>query len=176
MCAHASRSASASVASGPSWCRVGRVARPGGELDRVPQERRAGGDGGELLGELAEAEVGGALAHEAERGGVPEGRGAAVAERHLVSVGEGEQLAQAGADLAHERLHGPLAVGGAHHRGAIAGEPRERLGAHLRRPAAEAPVARLQLVGDDQRRLLCQGARRHVGSSLYATSTDWSVR
>ena len=48
-----------------------------------------------------------------ERGRVPERGGAAVAEQHLVAVGEGEQLGDAGADAPDHRLHGRLAVAGA---------------------------------------------------------------
>ena len=43
-------------------------------------------------------------ADQPEGGDVPEGRGAAVAEHHLVAVGQGEKLAQAGGDPAYERL------------------------------------------------------------------------
>ena len=53
------------------------------------------GRGGELGRELAERQVLAAPLDEAEGGDVPEAGGAAVAEHHLVAVGEREQLAQA---------------------------------------------------------------------------------
>ena len=83
----------------PSARRIGSVAGVGGDDDGVLQERRAGGDGGELGGELAVGEVQRAALDQAEGGGVPEGGGAAVAQRDLIAVGQREQLAQAGADL-----------------------------------------------------------------------------
>ncbi len=67
---------------------LGMRARLGAQHDRVVEERRGGGDGGELGGELAEHEVLGAVVDQAERGGVPERGAAAVAEQHLVAVGE----------------------------------------------------------------------------------------
>ena len=63
----------------------------------------ARGDGGELGGELAEHEVLGPPLDEAERGGVPERGAAAVAEQHLVAVGEREQVGEAGADATDDR-------------------------------------------------------------------------
>ena len=68
--------------------RLGRVAGLGLDHDRIGQERRRGGRLRELARELAVAEVQRALAHEPRRGRVPERRGAAVAERHLVTVGQ----------------------------------------------------------------------------------------
>ena len=70
----------------------------GAQHDRVVEERRRGGDRGELGGELAEHEVLGAVLDETERGGVPERGAPAVAEQHLVAVGEGEEVGEAGAD------------------------------------------------------------------------------
>ena len=64
------------------------VAGIGLDQDRVGEERRARGDLGELLRELAVGEVQGALADQPGRGGVPEGGRAAVAEDDLVAVGQ----------------------------------------------------------------------------------------
>ena len=96
--------------------RVGRVARLGLDHDRVGEEGRAGGRLGELLRELAVGEVQGAVAHEPGGGGVPEGGGAAVAERDLVAVGQAEELAEAVADAADQVADRRLAVRGAHQR------------------------------------------------------------
>ena len=126
---------------------LGRVAGLGLDHDRVGEERRAGGRLGELLRELAVGEVQGALAHQPGGGGVPEGGRAAVAERDLVAVGQREELAEAGADAADQVADRRLAVRGAHQR-RLLGELGERLGAHLRGPAAEAAVGGLQLGGD----------------------------
>jgi hypothetical protein len=71
----------------------GRVTRVGRDHDRIGQERRALGDLRELARELAEGQVQRAVAHEGEGGGVPEGRRAAVAERHLVALGQREEVA-----------------------------------------------------------------------------------
>ena len=62
----------------------------GGRLDdrRLAEERRLLGGGGELRGELAEGQVLAALADQAEGRDVPERGGAAVAEHHLVAVGQ----------------------------------------------------------------------------------------
>ena len=83
----------AALACGPDARRVRRVAGIGRDHDRVLQERRAGGDGGELLRELAEGQVQRAPLDQPEGRGVPEGGRAAVAERDLVAVGQREQLA-----------------------------------------------------------------------------------
>jgi hypothetical protein len=92
-----------------------------------------------------------ALAHEAERRGVPERGGPAVAEHDLVALGHAEQLAQARADAADERLDRLLPVRGAHQRGAVAlDEARQLGGTDLRRAAAEAAVAGLEVLGDGQ--------------------------
>ncbi len=149
--------------------RVGRVAGVGRDDDGICEERSAGGDGGELLRELAESQVQRAALDEAERRGVPERCRAAVAERYLIALGQREQLAQPAADLSDERLDGLLAMRGAHQRAALCRQPRDRRGTHLRWPAAEAPVSRLQLSWDDQLLLRCLRARRHRGSSLGLT-------
>ena len=82
--------------------RLGSVAGRRVDDDRVGQERRLARAGRELGRELAVGQVQRALADQAAGGGVPERRRAAVAERDLVAVGQREQLAQAGADLADE--------------------------------------------------------------------------
>ena len=141
LCAQAITSAAGSATG------LGSVAGIGLDQDRVAEERRGGRRLGELLRELAVDEVQGALAHEPGGGGVPEGGRAAVAERHLVAVGQAEELADAGANPADQVLDRLLPVRGAHHRGAL-GELGQRLGTHLRGPAAEAAVRGLELGGD----------------------------
>ena len=119
--------------------RVG--ARVGEQVGRLAQVR-GGGDGvGELRRELAEAEVLAALVDEPEAGRVPEAGGAAVAEQHLVAVGQGEQLGQPVAQRPHLELHPGLAVGRAEVVAAGRGQRLHRLGAHLGGAAAEAAVA-----------------------------------
>ena len=85
---------------------------------------------------------------ERERGGVPERRGAAVAEHHLVAVGQGEQLAQARAQPADDRLHRRLTVARPEVAVGDAGQ-----GLHLGRPdlgrsRSEAPVGGQQFARD----------------------------
>src|ERR1700689_388333 len=115
-----------------------------------------------------------------EGGRVPERCCAAVAERHLVAVGRGEQLNKPRADLADEGLDGLLAMRGAHQRPALAHEALERLRAYLRWPAAETPIDGPQLLGYDQWLLCCKGTR-HIGlprssSSLRPTRGDLDDR
>ena len=150
----------------PRGARVGRVARIRGDRERFLEERRRGRGLRELGRELAVGQMQRALLDQRERGRVPECRRAAVAERHLIAVGRGEQLAQTSADVRDERLDRGLAMGGAHHRRAVLGQARERLRADPRGTRAEAPVGGLQLVGDNESRVCCRGARRHVGSSF----------
>ncbi|SKW35994.1 Uncharacterised protein [Mycobacteroides abscessus subsp. abscessus] len=80
------------------------------------------------------------LADQAERGGIPEQRGAAVAEDHLVAVGSGEQLLEALADAAHEVLDGCLPVRGTEKGSAGSHERLQLFGAHLGGAAAKASV------------------------------------
>ena len=87
------------------------------------------------------------LAHEAEGGGVPEGRGAAVAERHLVVRGKAEEVGEAAADAGDDGLDRRLAVGGPHDPDAVGRELLELLGADLRGPAAEAAVGGEEVFG-----------------------------
>ena len=126
--------------------RVG--ARVGEEVGRLVEVRGGRGDLGELRRELAEAQVLAAPVDEPERGGVPERRGAAVAEQHLVAVGQREQLGQPVAQRAHLELHPGLAVGGAEVVAAGGGERLDRLGPDLGRAAAEAPVGGQQVDRD----------------------------
>ena len=115
----------------------------GGGLDdlRRRQVGRGGRGLGEFGGKLPEAEVLAPLSDQAEGGGVPEGGGAAVAEHHLVAVGQAPQLGQPGAQPADQGLHRRLAVAGAR-----AGSQPGRLqgghglGADLGRTGAEAAV------------------------------------
>ncbi len=130
--------------------RVGCLARVRGDPHRVVQERRLARDLSELRRELAVGEVQRAVVDQPERRGVPEGRGAAVAERHLVSLRGGEQFAQPGANFPNQPFDRRLAVGGAQQRAAFAREARQRLGSHLRGSAAKAPVGGDQLGGDDE--------------------------
>ena len=85
---------------------------------------------------------------EAEGGDVPEACCAAVAQHHLVAVGEPEQVAQAGAQAAHHRLDRLLTVTGSEVGGGGLGQCLDLCGADLGRPAAEAPVGRFEPVGD----------------------------
>ena len=126
--------------------RVG--ARVGEEVGRLVEVRRGRGDLGELGRELPEAEVLAAAVDEPEGGGVPERRGAAVAEQHLVAVGEREQLGQPVAERAHLELHPGLPVGGAEVVAAGRGQRLDGLGADLGRAAAEAPVGGQQVDRD----------------------------
>ena len=129
-------------------CRLGRVPGLGSDHDRLAQERRAARAGGELGGELPVDQVERTLADQAAGGGIPEGGRAAVAERHLVAVGNVEQLAQAVTDPGHQLLDGLLAVRGPDHRGARARQVLELLGAHSRGAGTEPPVGRLQRCGN----------------------------
>ena len=104
LCAQATASALGSL--------VGSGASPGSALTTIGSARNGAPfvTGGELLRELAEGQVQGALAHEAGGGGVPEGGRSAVAEDDLVAVGQREELAQAGAHAADELPDRRLAV------------------------------------------------------------------
>ena len=78
-----------------SACGVG--SEPGSLLITLGSARKGASVGrlGELRGELTEAQVLALLADQAEGRDVPERRGAAVAQHHLVAVGQAEQLAEA---------------------------------------------------------------------------------
>ena len=104
--------------------------------------RSPSGGVGELARELAEHEVLAAGVDQPERGDVPERGRAAVAEHDLPSVGEGEELAQPGADLPHHVTHRSLPVRGAHPVPTGRCERLHGLGADLGRTAPEAAVAR----------------------------------
>ena len=111
----------------------------------VDEERRLLRDRGELRRELAEDEVLAALLDEAERGGVPERGAPAVAEQHLVPVGEGVEVRGALTDAADDGAHALAAVTRAEKVGAGGGEAGQRVGADLRRARAESTVGRTQL-------------------------------
>ena len=127
--------------------RCGRAAGIGLHDDRVAEERRSGADRRELLGELAEAQVQGALADETGGGGVPEGGRAAVAEDDLVVLGEREELTQTGPDATDDGLDRGLSVRGAHDVGLV-GEMGELFGTDLGRAAAEAAIGGKEVLGD----------------------------
>src|SRR5438132_3048809 len=82
---------------------------------------------------------------EPEGGCIPEHGGAAVAEEHLVAVGQREEGAQSVAQPAHHRPHARLAVARAEVDGCRGAQRGDSLGAHLGRPAPEAAVAREQV-------------------------------
>jgi hypothetical protein len=127
-------------------------ALPARHLDDVGLvEEGCGGGGGELRAELAEREVLAALLDEGERGHVPERCRAAVAEQHLVAVGDREEVGEAGAHASYELLHGRLPVGGTEEVG-MRLEVGQLLGTHLRGPASEAAVDGQQRTGDLERR------------------------
>jgi hypothetical protein len=93
----------------------------------------------------------GALADKAERGDVPEGGRAAVAEDDLIALRETEQVGQTFADLTHEVPDRGLAVRGSEHRTTERGQVGDLLGANLAGPAAESTVLGQELGGDGQR-------------------------
>ena len=66
---------------------------------------------GELGAEFAVGQVQRPLIHQAECGGVPECRRPAIAEDDLVTIGDGEQFAQPGADAPDEVPLTGLTVG-----------------------------------------------------------------
>src|SRR5690606_10053277 len=142
--------------------------------------RRRGGLGRELLRELTNDEVLGPALHETTGGDVPEGGGAAVAEDHLIALGEGEQLGEALTDSRDLILHRRLTVRGAQHG---AGDRLQRV--HLLRPDAgrtgtEATVRGKQVLGDRQGAQsvgACSAGSRHSGSPLEGgprTSGLWA--
>ena len=119
---------------------LGPGARVGREHGRLLQERRRAHCRRELRRELAERQVLAALADQVERRHVPEGGGAAVAEDHLVAVGQREQLGQPLSHPAHHGAHPLLPVGGAEVRRTRRRERVESLDPHLARPGAEPAV------------------------------------
>lgn len=126
--------------------RVG--ARVGGDDGRVGQPRGELGGLRELRRELTEVEVLGLRLDQTVRRDVPEGGGAAVAEDHLVALGEGEEVAYTVAHRADQVLHRSLAVGRTEQRGAGGGQRVERLRPHLGGTGAEAPVGGLDVSGN----------------------------
>ena len=114
-------------------------------LAEVGRGRRRGG---ELGRELTEGQVLAALVDEPEGEGVPEHRGAAVAEDDLVAVGQAEELGEAVAQRADHEADAALSVTGAEVGGGGGGEGGDGLGTDLGRAAAEAAVGGQQLGGD----------------------------
>ena len=114
---------------------------------RIVEVGRGACDCGELRRELADHEVRAALLDEAERRRVPEQRGAAVADQHLVAVGKREQLREAAPDPADHAAHAVLAVARAEVAGRGVGERGDGLVGNLRRPGSEAAVERADGVG-----------------------------
>ena len=106
--------------------------------------RGRSGDRRELRGELADHQVRALPLDETEDCGIPEQRRAAVADQHLVVVGEREQLGQTAPDPVHDRADAVLAVARAEKAGRGVGERGDRRVRHLRRTGAESPVARAQ--------------------------------
>ena len=94
----------------PSLRRGDLVLVPAGALLLVGLNATVRDDLDKDVDELTEGQELGSVPNQAECRGIPEGGGAAVAEDHLVSLGEGEQFAQPLAQPAHLRLHGLLAV------------------------------------------------------------------
>ena len=127
--------------------RLGQGDRSGLGADhaRRVEVRRGGRGGGELGRELPEGGVGAAPLDQAEGGQVPEQGRAAVAQHHLVPVGQPEQLGQPGPDRADQVLDRGLAVRGAEQRGAGGRQRVHRIRSDLGRPAAEAAVAGKQV-------------------------------
>ncbi len=123
------------------------IAGIGLDHDRVGEERRGRGRLGELGRELPVGEMESALTHQPSRGGFPEGGRAAVAEGDFVTVGKGEQLAEAAAHPPDQIPHRLLAMRGPHQVGALS-KAGERLGPHLGRTAAKTAVAGLELGGN----------------------------
>ena len=157
LCAQAIASAAGSA--------TGSGAPPGSASTSTgsPRNGRAGGHRGELARELAVGQVQGALAHQPARRGVPEGGGAAVAEHHLVAVGQREQLG-----AGPPRTRPTTSLTGAWRWEVPStdpgvGQPGDRLGADLGGAAAEAAVGRLELVGNLRHGVGHDGPLRGVG-------------
>src|SRR5690606_34425807 len=82
-----------------------------------------------------------ALLDEGESGGIPEGGGSAVAEHHLVAVGDAEELAETILNALHQVLHRSLPVGGSEKFGAHSREVLQLFGSNLGWAAAESSVS-----------------------------------
>src|SRR5699024_6632448 len=135
-----------------------RRARIGGEHERGLKMGCAVGGLRELLTELAEGRMRGAAADEAEGGDVPEHRGSAVSEHHLVAVGQAAQLGRAGAAAADGVLHRSLGGAGAGHRRRGLGQCDDLGGADAGRAGPEASVGGQEFVWD---RYLRRSHSRH---------------
>ena len=141
-----------------------RAARVGGDDGRGAQVRGGLRGLGELRAELAEGQELRAVVDQAERGDVPERGRAAVAQDHLVPVGQREQLREARAHPADLGLHRLLPVRGAQDRGRRPAQGVHLLDAHLGRAAAEAAVRGEQVGGDRDGGRVEGGAHRGVPS------------
>ena len=133
---------------GVGVARPARGASPGSASIRIGSARNgaAAVDLGELGGELAVGEVERALADQPGRGGIPEGGGAAVAERDLVAVGQREELGEA---VLHARDQVPdrrLAVRGPHQLGPL-GELARASGRTFEGPQPKRPSAGFSAAG-----------------------------
>ena len=137
-----------------------------GDHRRLVEPRRRLHRGRELAGELAEGQVLALLLDQPERRDVPERRGAAVAEDHLVAVGQREQLGEPLADPADHVADRRLPVRRTHQRRAGGGERVEVGGLDLGGSGPEPPVGGQQVGGDPQR----------VGHASYSGSRPPSTR
>ena len=118
---------------------------------RVGQPGRARDDLRELRREFAKRKMQRSLADHAVCRDVPEGRGAAVAQHHLVAVGQGKEPGEAVAHPPDQRADRRLAVRGAQVGGAGRGQRGHLLGTHLGRPAGEPAVGGLEAGREDDR-------------------------
>ena len=144
--------------------RPGSAAAPGRRRARPrPRSGRRGTARGgrlrELRRELAVGQVQGALADQPGRGGVPEGGGAAVAERHLVAVGQREELGEPAAHPADQVADRRLAMRGPDQVGALGerapaprGAPsRARSRSGRRRASGSAGICAVSVIGGRHR-------------------------
>src|SRR5262245_29992498 len=157
------------------------AARRAGDDLWVGQVRGAGDGRRELGRELAEGQVLAAPLDQREDRHVPEHARAAVAERDLVAVGEGEQLPQPRLEPADHRARPRPAVAGAEVGRRGLGERGDRLGSYLGRPGAEPPVGWAQVLGKRNRVQapldLCQyqTAFVHVGGARSPHASDVNI-
>ena len=88
------------------------------------------------------------LLDEVEGGGIPEAGGPPVAEQDLVALGEVEEIAQPGADLADHRLDRLLAVAGPEVVRGIRRKGLDLRSSHLGGAGAESAIAREEFSRD----------------------------
>ena len=153
MCAQPIRSTDGSA--------TGAGALPGSVLTTIgsPMNGLPFGDRGELGAELAVGQVQRALPDQPEGGGVPERGGAAVAEHHLVAVGQAEQLTQTRAHPRDDVLDRLLPVTGAEHRRPDLDQGLQLFGPDLGGTAAEASVDGLEVGWDYREYAVLMGTR-----------------